>query len=251
MIAETVGLKWSKRIAAAFMAWTDQEQKSRQITVSAFDPSPQITLAFYEAGGAQLEDLGKLLGMGVKFDLRSPEAEAWVKKYSSEQIKYISQANKAAIRQIKLKSFQEGLSIGEQRQLIKQYIGLLPQHVVAVGTYQDGLIASGMDKDAAERLAAKYRLKLLNYRATNIAVSEGMMATNEGVRKVNESAVKRGIVNPDEYEQQWVATGLRNVCDKCQSANGTRAPIGGTFPNGSRGPPIHPGDHCNVVLVRK
>jgi len=251
MIAEEIGLKWAKRISLAFLAWADQEQTSKKIEIRPFDPSNQISLAFYEAGEAQLEDLGKLLGMGVKFDLRSPEAEAWIKKYSGEQIKYISKANQAAIRQIKLKAFQDGLSIGEQRQLIKQYIGLLPQHVVAVGNYQDSLLSSGVDKASVDNLVGKYRRKLLNYRASNIAVSEGMMATNEGVRKTNESAVKRGIVNPDEYEQMWVATGLTNVCDKCKAANGTRAPIGGTFPNGSRGPPIHPSDHCNTVLVRK
>lgn len=251
MSIESIGLKWSRRIALAFHEWADQEQKSRAIEIKPFDPSPFIEGAFLEAGEAQLGELGKLLGMSVKFDLRSPEAEAWIKKYSGEQIKYISKANQAAIRQIKLRAFQEGLTIQEQKQLIKQYIGLLPQHVIAVGNYQDGLIASGTSNDEAQRLAATYSKKLLNYRAKNIAVTEGMMATNEGVRQTNESAVKRGIIDKDEYEQQWVMTGLKNVCDPCKAANGTRAPIGGTFPNGSRGPPIHPSDHCNVILVRK
>jgi hypothetical protein len=248
---EAIGMKWARRISLAFIAWSEQEQKSRTIEIKPFDPTPLIEGAFYEAGAAQIGELGKLLGMGVKFDLRSPEAEKWIAKYSGEQIKYIAKVNQLAIRQIKLRSFQEGLSIGEQRQLIKQFVGLLPQHVIAVGNYQDNLIATGMDKASAEKLTAAYRKKLLNYRAKNIAVTEGMTATNEGVRKTNENAVKRGIIDPNEYEQEWVATGLKNVCDKCQSANGTRAPIGGTFPNGSRGPPIHPSDHCNAVLVRK
>jgi len=250
-IIEDIGLKWAKRIALAYLLWAESEQKSREIKITPFDPEPQITLAFYEAGEAQLAVLGKLLGMGIKFDLRSKEAEAWIKQYSGEQIKYISKANQLAIRQIKLRAFQEGLSIGEQRQLIKQFVGLLPQHVIAVGNYQDGLMSTGMDKASAENLAAKYRAKLLNYRAKNIAVTEGMMATNEGVRKTNENAVKRGVVDPEEWEQEWIATGLKNVCDKCRSANGTRAPIGGKFPNGSYGPPIHNSDHCNIILVKK
>jgi len=248
---EAIGLKWARRISLAFIAWSEQEQKSRNIEIKPFDPTPLIEGAFYEAGAAQIGEIGKLIGMGVKFDLRSIEAEAWIKKYSAEQIKYISKTNQLAIRQIKLRAFQEGLSIGEQRQLIKQFVGLLPQHVIAVGNYQDGLMRTGMDNESAERLVAKYRTKLLNYRSKNIAVTEGMTATNEGVRKTNENAVKRGVVDPDEWEQEWIVTGLKNVCNKCQSANGTRAPIGGTFPNGSRGPPIHQSDHCNAVLVRK
>jgi hypothetical protein len=205
MSIEAIGMKWAGRIAIAFQQWAEQEQKSRTIKISPFDPTPLIEGAFLEAGDAQLSELGKLIGMGVKFDLRSKEAEEWIAKYSSDQVKYISKTNRAAIRQIKLRAFQDGLSIGEQQQLIKQYIGLLPNHVVAAQSYLDGLMASGMDRDSAERLAATYRKQLLNYRAKNIAVTEGMMATNEGVRQTNESAVKRGIVDPNEWEQRWVA----------------------------------------------
>lgn len=250
-IIEEIGIKWSKTIAKAFLAWAEAEAVSRELKISVFDPEPQLTLAFYEAGEAQLAVLGKLIGAKVKFDLRSPQAEAWIKKYSGEQIKYISKANQLAIRQIKLRAFQEGLTIQAQRKLIKQYIGLLPQHVVAIGNYQDQLIASGMDKASAERLAAKYREKLLLYRANMIAETEGMAASNNGARISNESAVKRGILSRDEYEQEWVVSGLRNVCDRCKAMSGKRAPIGGTFSNGTRGPPIHPHDHCGVVIVRK
>jgi hypothetical protein len=250
-IIEDIGLKWAKRIALAYLLWAESEQKSREIKITPFDPEPQITLAFYEAGEAQLAVLGKLLGMGIKFDLRSKEAEAWIKEYSGEQIKYISEANQLAIRQIKLRAFQEGLTIQQQHKIIKQHIGLLPQHVVAVGNYQDRLISSGMDRATAEKLSAKYREKLLRYRANMIAETEGMSASNNGARSSNESAVKRGILSDKEYEQEWVASGLRNVCDKCKDANGKRAPIGGTFPNGSQGPPIHPHDHCGVVIARK
>jgi hypothetical protein len=108
-----------------------------------------------------------------------------------------------------------------------------------------------MEESVANRLASKKATQLLTYRANMIGVTEGMTAANEGNRKTNENAVKRGIINPDEYEQQWVASGLKNTCDRCQAANGTRAPIGGNFPNGSRGPPLHPHDHCNAILVKK
>jgi hypothetical protein len=250
-LAEEIGLKWAKRIAKAYLIWAESEQKSRTIDIKPFDPETQITLAFYEAGESQLIDIGKLIGAGVKFDLRSKEAEAWIKDFSAKEIKYINSANRAAIRQIKLRAFQEGLTIQEQRVMIKEFIGLLPKHVIAVGNYKDGLLKSGMDEATAQRLAAKYREKLLRYRANMIAETEGMSASNEGIRQTNLDAVKRGIISKDEYEMEWVASGLRNVCSRCQDANGKRAPIGGKFPNGSMGPPIHPHDHCGTVLVRK
>jgi hypothetical protein len=251
LLAEKIGLQWAKRIAAAYIAWAGSEQKSRTLAIKPFDPEPQITLAFYAAGKAQLTDIGKLIGAGVKFDLRSKEAEAWIKKFSAKEVKYINSANKAAIRQIKLRAFQEGLTIQQQRAMIKEYIGLLPNHVIAVGNYKDGLIKAGTDEATAQRLAAKYRERLLRYRANMIAVTEGMTASNEGIRQTNLDAVKRGIISKDEYELEWVASGLKNICDRCRSANGTRAEIGGRFPNGSMGPPIHPSDHCGTVLVRR
>lgn len=250
-LAEDVGLKWADEISKEFTKWAETEQKSRTIKIKVFDPTPQITLAFYEAGEAQLIDVGKLIGMRVKFDLRSPEAEKWIKKFSADQIKYISRTNQLAIREIKLGAFQDGITVQAQRALIKQHIGLLPQHVIAVRNYADGLRKSGMDEAAIDRLSAKYRTKLLNYRANMIGVTEGMTASNEGLRQANVDAVKRGILAKDEYEQEWVISGLKNVCDRCRAMSGARAPIGGQFPNGSMGPPIHPHDHCGTVLVRK
>jgi hypothetical protein len=248
---ERIGMKWAKTISRQFVLWAAQEKKSRSIKIKPFDPTPQITLAFYESGAAQLEDIGKLIGMGVNFDLKSPNAIAWIKEYSASQIKYIGDAQKLAIRQIKMRGLDKGLSPQEQIKLIKQHIGLLPQHVVAVDTYRQGLLDSGMDQISVERLADKYRAKLLTYRANMIAVTEGMTAANEGNRETNRSAVERGIIDPDEYEQQWIASGLGNICDDCDEANGTRADIDGTFPNGTIGPPLHPHCHCNAILTKR
>ena len=123
--------------------------------------------------------------------------------------------------------------------------------MIAVDTYQQGLLDQGMDAAEVERLADRYRAKLLTYRANMIAVTEGMTAANEGNRETNRSAVERGIIDPDEYEQQWIASGLSNECEDCDDANGTRADIDGTFPNGTHGPPLHPHCHCNAILVRR
>ena len=250
-LIQDLGLQWARRIAAAYIAWAESEQKSRAIEIKPYDPTPQMSLAFYEAGEAELGILSKLIGSGVKFDLRRPEAEAWIKKYSAKEIKYISAQNKLAIRQIKLRAFEDGLTIQQQRAMIKQYIGLLPNHVIAVGNYKDGLLKAGADEATADRLAAKYREKLLRYRANMIAETEGMMAVNNGARLTNEQAAVRGILSKDEYEQEWVASGLKNVCDKCIAANGSRAPIGGKFPNGTYGSSVHLQDYCGVIIVRK
>ncbi len=251
MITDDIGPIWAEKISDAFVEWAEEQRLSRSIKIQPFNPEPYVEGAFYEAGSLQLLELGALLGLEVSFNIRNKEAEAWIQKYSGDQIKYISATNRAAIRLIKLRAFQEGLTVQQQQKLIKDHIGLLPRHVVAVNNYYDVLIRSGEGEETAKRLASKYGAKLVRYRANMIGVSESMSASNNGIRITNESAVKRGILSKDEYWQEWVASGLKNVCEQCKAANGTHAEIGGTYPNGSMGPPIHPHDHCSVIIVRK
>jgi hypothetical protein len=251
MIVEKIGIKWAKRISAAYLAWAKSEKKSRTLAIKPFDPSPFIESTFYDSGEAQLGAIGKLVGMEVSFDLKSQTAIDWVKKYSADQVKHIDQTQKMAVRQVKLSGLQDGLSIQEQKVLIKQSVGLLPQHVIAVDTFKQGLLDSGTLIEDATLQADRYAVKLLTYRANMIAVTEGMTASNEGHRQTNIDAVERGIIDPDEYKQMWVVSGLPNVCDECLDANGTRSDIGGLFPNGTLGPPLHPHDHCGTILVKR
>lgn len=252
--AEKVGLKWAKRISTAFQDWAAQEKKSRTIKIKPFDPEPQLKLAFYDAGAGQLEEVGKLIGEGVKFDLRSPEAEKWISDYAADQIKYIDATNRQAIRQIKLRAQQEGLSLGEQANEIKQNIGLLPQHVVAVENYEKSLLDSGMDSDIADSMADKYAAKLLRYRANMIGRTEGMDAVNNGRRMSNEDAVDRGIIDPDEIQQEWVVSGLDNMCEHCKAMNGQQVPVGEPFETDEGEeidcPPLHPHCTCGTVLAK-
>lgn len=246
---QAVGDEYAVQISEAFQKCAEDAQAAYP-KIIPFDPTPIILAALIAAAEAQTVELESLLEVKIKYDLISPEAIAWAKKYGAAQVKYVNVGTRAAIRQITLRGLQDGLSPQAQKKAIKQIVGLLPQHAIAVRNYRDQLIKTGMDEVSIDRLSAKYTKKLLNWRARNIGLTESHTAANEGMRRANEGAVKRGILSKDEYEQEWVASGLKNVCDKCKAANGSRAPIGGTFPNGSRGPPIHPSDHCGVILVR-
>ena len=248
---QAIGDKWARTISKEFQAWAAKEKKSRTFRIKAFYPTPQLTLAFYEAGEAQLVDLGKILGMGVSFDLKSPEAIAWIEKYGASQVKYVNATTKVTIRQISNLGLSQGLSPAEQSKLIKQYVGLLPQHAIAVQTYQDGLLRSGTDEITVQRLADKYAAKLLKWRADTIGLTESHTATNEGSRQAIENAVDRGVLSKEDWEQEWLVAADDRLCDLCEAMAGTHAEIGGEFPDGSDGPPKHPRCRCNAILSRK
>lgn len=248
---QDIGDEYALRISEAFQGWAETVKETYP-KLEPFDPSQIIQDAMLAAGGAQLEELSSILKMKVKFDLKSPEAIAWAKKYGAEQVKYVNKATKAAIRQITLRGLNDGLSPQEQRRAIKQIVGLLPKHVIAVQSYRDNLIASGMDQANVDRLTAKYADKLLRYRAGTIGLTESHTATNEGLRQANADAVKRGILDPDEYEQEWLTSADKRRCDRCESMQGKRASLpDGTFPGDGAGPVLHPRCRCTTIIVRK
>jgi len=254
MVSTTVriGDKWAANISRAFEEWAEKTRlEGRSNTpIIRFDPTPLIEGAFFESGEAQLTELGKLLGTGIKFDLRSPEAEAWIKKYAGQEIKYIAAANKKAIQQIVLRGFEEGLSPQQQSRLIRQYIGLLPQHVIAVQKYRDTL--GDIDPALADRLEEKYRRKLLKWRADTIGLTEGHTAANEGNREANRGAVDRGIFLPDEWERYWMITRDKRTCPTCEGLSGARADLpDGDFEGDGRGPPLHQRCRCCEGLRKK
>ena len=252
---QDVGDKWARTITEAFLAWQREVEIDgrKNIPATKFDPSPFIEAAFLEGGEAQLEEIGKLVGMGVSFDLKSPEAIAWLEKFCGDEIKYIDAGTKAGIRETILRGFQEGLSPNEQIKIIKQNVGLIPQHVQAVRNFEAGLEKLDMDESARKLAVDRYRNKLLRWRASTIALSEGHKAANEGYREANRGAVNRGILSPDDWEREWLITPDERTCPVCRDLSGARAALpDGQFPgNGGDVPPIHQRDLCTEILGRK
>lgn len=246
MNTQQIGDKWAGEISKAFEEWAEDVRLNGRsnIPITRFNPEPLIESAFLAGGASQLAEIGKLTGMGVKFDLRNYEAEAWIKQYAADQVKYIEATQKKTIRQIVLRGFQEGLTQQEQSREIRKHIGLLPNHYTAVQNYKSELLKSGMDESTSELLTDKYRKKLLKYRADTIGLTEGHTAANEGFSHANEEAVKRGILQENEYLEKWLYTNDGKVCAICIVNNGKTAPIG------ELRIPAHPRCRCTKILVR-
>jgi len=249
---QTIGDKWARTISDSFESWAeDVKLNGRSNTpIVRFDPAPLIEAAMLEAGEAQLGELGKLLGTGLKFDLKSPDAIKWAKEYAANQVKYIDAGTRAGIKQVTLRGLQDGLSPREQSKAIRSMVGLLPQHIIAVQNRRESLLSTGMDASSVEKLTAKYASQLLKYRADTIGLTESHTSTNEGARQVNSDAIYRGIIAKDEYLQEWLSAADKARCSKCGGMQGKTAKIGGDFAGDGRGPPLHPRCRCTVILVK-
>jgi hypothetical protein len=244
--------KHAKEISKTFQDWAKAERKNKSPKIQPFDPSDEIDNAFYGAGSQRLEQISKLTSTAVKFDLRSPEAIDWCKKYAADQIKYINNNTKLAVRQVISRGLEEGLSPTEQTAAVKELVGLLPQHVAAVENYRAAL--SDLDPSTIDNLVEKYADKLLQYRADMIGRTEALDACNNGSRIATEDASDRGILPKDEYEQEWVYNeGMHDKedCPICEPMSGERTPIGEAFSNDLMCGPAHPHCMCSTIIVRK
>jgi hypothetical protein len=250
---QRIGDKWAKTIAEAFLKWEREVKVSgrKNIPSIKFDPTPFIEAAFYEGGEAQLEEIGKLLGVGVKFDLRNPEAEAWITEYGAAEVKYIDETARATIRQIVLRGQTEGLTPVAQAKLIEDHIGLHPRQLNALQSFEEGLV--DLEETAKNKAVAKYRKRLLRQRALTISLTEGHKAANEGHRAANRDAVKRGVLDPEEWERAWLGTHDGRMCSICEGLVGARAdlPDGQFDRGGGGGPPKHIRCRCCEILRRK
>jgi hypothetical protein len=254
--AQAVGDKYATQISQAFQDWRDAYEAGTPtpgpIMIKPFDPSPYIRACYAEAGMAGAEVITELVKgprTAFAFDLRSPEAEAWIRDYAAKEIKYIDVATQQTIKQITLRAFEEGLTPQQQSKLIRQYIGLLPNHITAVENFRKSL--GDIDSTLADRMEERYRKKLLKWRADTIALTESHTASNEGNRESTRQAVKRGILDPDEYEMELFNHADKRICPICNALRGTRCPLPGGRYGGRSGPPFHNRCRDGEVVVRK
>jgi hypothetical protein len=251
-----IGDRYAKQIAQAFLDWRDNAAMlpaSRIIHVVPFDPTEIIRETFGASGKAQAKQIIKLVKgpqVGFSFNLRSPEAEAWIEKYAASEIKFIDAASKQTIRQVILQGFQDGLTPIEQAKLIKPYIGLTPRQAIALENYANNLGIE--DKTLAQKMTEKYGQRLLRDRALNIALTEGHIASNEGYMESTSQAVDRGVIDPKRFEYTWILTHDERTCQRCRDHEDDTAEIPfGKFKNGDEPGRIHNRDRCCRAIVEK
>lgn len=203
-----------------------------------------------------------LLPKGIKasFKQTNPESIAWVRTHAAELVtKNVIPTSQEAIRNIILRSFeQQDLTPAGAARLIREHVGILPNHTDAVEKYRQSLIAKFKAQGSvtwesdSSRLAMGYARKLVNYRAENIARTETIRACNKGQHALWRQAVSDDLLTPAEWERVWIAS---DPCGICIGLNNTRAPLEGPFRYGGKSymmpPDPHPSCRCAVGLVRK
>lgn len=183
----------------------------------------------------------------------NPFSVRWIRLRSSSLVRELSDQQRAALRELLAKAFEEGLRPEDVLEEIGRTTGLLTREREAVANRRASLIDAGEDAAAADALADRYAKQLLRRRAKRIARTETIGAFNQGLDDAWQLAREDGVLEAGA-EQQWVElSASTRTCKICHGLGGQRVPLGAPFTSEFIGevarPPAHPNCRCTKILV--
>lgn len=189
------------------------------------------------------------------FDLSNPHAIRFLQKYDMDLIREISAETRAAVKEVVLGAFQGGGHPYEQAKTIRQIVGLTRRQAQAVVNFRTARTAEGRKADQIERMVAKYEQKQLKLRATNIARTETMRASNAGQDAAWNAAADKGLISRTTFRRRWLVTPDDRLCIICAAIpamNLEGRKLGEPFQT-PVGPlmygPVHPQCRCVVIAM--
>lgn len=223
--------------------------------LGADDALPELGPLAIDGGGARSGDLG------VRFDLTSPTVREAIAARAGARITEVVEETRRAVRDVVQRAYDAGVHPRNAAKEIRRLVGLTRRQTEAVATYRRTLERpkAGAPKLSAKRvdgMVARYAAGLVKERAETIARTEMITAMAEGQQAGWAQLVADGMLDPNVYEQEWLAV-MRpgRTCPRCLNMDGRRAPIGGLFEGDVRGPvtgpTLHPRCRCSVALVRR
>lgn len=207
-----------------------------------------------QTGAAELGSLRQVIG-SIAFDTTDVRATAWAAARSGDLVVKTSEVIQQQVREAVTNAFVNGLDGREvERQLARQ-IGLFPRWANAVDRQFETNLAifekQGMSRsdaiEKAQRLADKYRGRLIEARANNIARTEIVSASNQGRYISWLQAADKGLIDPATAMKEWVAEA--DACPDCAEVDTELVGLEEDFSIGELMPPAHPSCRCSAVIV--
>jgi hypothetical protein len=217
-----------------------------------FERTAEAGAAIARAARPQSLDTDTLIRLGTNAGLPVGELRDYARAHAAELVRDITIETRYAIRRIVERAVHRGTVPRETARLIEQVVGLNSRQAEALWRYGEALREAGIQPSRIAQLTGRRATAMLRQRALVIARHETMQAANAGRRAVWERDLLDGNILGHRWEREWVAIVPNDgrTCPYCVGQDGQRAPIGGTYPDGSDGPPGHVICRCTEKLVR-
>ncbi len=256
------------------------------IDATAFRPFDRSISQAFEAGGEAtaaiiptvVDDAG--FRTVFQFSVRNIEAESWLRQYSGQLIKAITDDQIFAVRNFLTAGLAEGANprktaldlVGrisrETGNRENGIIGLTSSQTDWVMSYEKELAGDNplqaLDRELRDKrfdrtvaravkenrpltaaeidpMVSAYKARALRYRAETISRKETITSLHEAQNQALDQAVASGVLNVDQISLKWVSAHDSRVRDAHRALDGKKIKKGGVFQS-SLGPIRFPGD---------
>jgi hypothetical protein len=191
----------------------------------------------------------------IRFDQTNPLATKWAAERSSTLVREVSETTVQALRNIMEAAFEEGLHPRVAAKRIVDTVGLTERQEKIARNFHTRQIDLGVDPEVAEKQTAKYRKKLLKRRATLIARTESIAASNQGQQQLWQQSADAGLLDKSVTKREVIVTPDDRLDSKiCLPMAGQQRGLDEPFETGIgtlvMTPPFHPGCRCAVALAQ-
>ncbi len=209
---------------------------------------------------ANATNLGPQLNLSGAFDVTDPRAIAWAQRRAGQLIVEITDQQRGLVRNLITEALRDGITVDATAARVRQVVGLTDRYAQAVTNSRartfESLLKAGLNPAQAaaraDQLADAYRQRLLQSRATTIARTEILAASNQGRYLAWQQGVEEGLIHPDSVKEWRTAPAMSRYgppCVHCLPYNGIRTRWDQPFSNGAMMPPLHPNCRCTAVIL--
>lgn len=208
---------------------------------------------FVDAARETQKDLPKAVQQGLRFDMLNPRTVDYLRNRSAKLITNIDENTRKGIRRMLADGVSQGLTPAAIARQLRDNIGLTERQTIALDNYRRMLIAEGRNPAQVKRMVDGYGKRLLRARATTIARTETIAASNQGQEEIWHQASEQGLLST-KAKKRWIVTPddvLCPICKEIPSINKGGVPIGALFQTSSgpvESPPAHPNCRCAIAL---
>ncbi len=183
----------------------------------------EIGKTFIQAANFVIPSLPAPVQRRLRFDTKNPSIKSYLRSSANLITQNIYTDTQKIVQNAVTRSFNEALRPSDVSSMVKNSIGLLPKHEIAVDNYRKGLLESGMNVNKVQLLGDKYADRLLTYRANMIARTETRFATNYGQLSIWKEAANQDLIDRTVAKKVWIVDG--DPCEICEPMDGIGVPL--------------------------
>jgi hypothetical protein len=188
-----------------------------------------------EAMSSQIGNIRKDFSVGFQFNRQSPAVQEQADLHAAQFVREIGGDTRTTLNSVMRDAVARGLGPPETARAMRESIGLTVSQANAVQNYRRlltagdpaaaaralhdqryGLDVANLTPEQIDARVDAYRRRYVAYRATTIARTETLRASNSGAVSVIQSAVKSGAL-PRGTVKTWMVAKDERTCARCLS----------------------------------